>query len=32
MKLKETEKEELIKEIGKLYNCELDYIEVENCD
>ena len=32
MKLKETEKEELIKEIGKLYNSELDYIEVENCD
>ena len=31
MKLKETEKEELIKEIGKLYNSELDYIEVENC-
>lgn len=32
MKLKETEKEELIKKIGTIYNSELDYIEVENCD
>jgi hypothetical protein len=32
MKLNETEKEELIKKIGTIYNSELDYIEVENCD
>lgn len=32
MKLNETEKEKLIEEIRKLYNSELDYIEVENCD
>ena len=32
MKLNETEKEKLIEGIRKLYNSELDYIEVENCD
>ena len=32
MKLNESEKEELIKKIGTIYNSELDYIEVENCD
>ena len=32
MKLNESEKEDLTKKISKLYNSELDYIEVENCD
>jgi hypothetical protein len=32
MKLNETEKEKLIEGIRKLYNSELDYIEIENCD